>query len=321
MEQMRKSGKPLPRHLEDFLDWIDVEKGLASKSQENYARFLKRFFGWLALKNLSSLKPHELTPEHIFGYRLYLSRECRSPAGTPLKKNTQNYYLIALRIFLNFFAHRNIESLPAEKVELARNKEERQVRFLTLEQLKKLFAAPNVATARGLRDRAMLETFFSTGMRISEIVNLNTNQIKTSRDVDTFELVITGKGSRTRTVYFSRRVLDWLAKYILNRTDMDPALFVRADLKNPGKRDTLRLTARSIEKLFKRYVIMSGLPLNTTPHVMRHSFATDLLKQGADLRVIQDFLGHKNIAATQIYAHVTSKQLRDIHRKLHGNGM
>lgn len=312
---MKKSRKPLPHHGADFLDWIDVEKGLAAKSQENYGRFLKKFFDWLAGKNLAALLPHELTPDHIWKYRLYLSRECRSPAGEPLKKSTQNYYLIALRMLLNFFAQRNIESLPAEKVPLAREKEERQVRFLTLEQLEKLFASPNLETARGLRDRALLETFFSTGMRISEVVALNRAQIKTTPEIDTFELGITGKGGKTRTVYFSRRALDWLARYLEKRTDTDPALFARSDAARAGD---LRLSARAIEKLFKRYSILAGLPLNTTPHVMRHSFATDLLKQGVDLRVIQDFLGHKSIAATQIYAHVTSRQLRDIHQKMHG---
>jgi site-specific recombinase XerD len=315
MEQMKKSNKPLPRHLEDFLDWIDVEKGLAAKSQENYGRFLKKFFEWLGRKNLTALTPHELTPEHIWKYRLYLSRECRSPAGAPLKKSTQNYYLIAVRMLLNFFAQRNIESLPAEKVPLAQDKEERQVRFLALDQLEKLFAAPDTKTARGLRDRALLETFFSTGMRISEVVALNRNQIKTTQEVGPFELVISGKGGKTRTVYFSQRTLDWLASYLLKRPDTDPALFARTDT---ARKSALRLSARSIEKLFKRYIILAGLPLNTTPHVMRHSFATDLLKQGVDLRVIQDFLGHKNIAATQIYAHVTSRQLRDIHQKMHG---
>lgn len=319
MKTMNKSKIALPLHLQDFLDWIDVEKGLSSKTQENYSRFLEKFFSWLNEKKLSSLKPHELSPEHIWQYRLYLSRECRTPKGEPLKKSTQNYYLIALRIFLNFFANRDIESLPAEKVELARNKEERQVRFLNIDQLKKLFEAPDTTTFQGLRDRALLETFFSTGMRISEVVNLDVNQIKTSPHIDTFELVITGKGGRTRTVYFSRRALDWLGQYLAKRTDMDPALFIRTvNVLNATKETDLRLSARSIEKTFKRYVIMAGVPLNTTPHVMRHSFATDLLKQGVDLRVIQDFLGHKHIAATQIYAHVTSKQLKDIHSRLHG---
>ncbi|MDP2593207.1 MAG: tyrosine-type recombinase/integrase [bacterium] len=318
MEKMRRSSKPLPHHLQDFLDWIDVEKGLSAKSQENYARFLKKFFLWLEIKKDSSLKPHELTPDHIWRYRLYLSRECRSPSGTHLKKSTQNYYLIALRILLNFFAHRNIESLPSQKVELAKNKEDRQIRFLTLEQLQRLFDAPDISKLKGLRDRALLETFFSTGMRISEVAALNSEQIKTSGGIDTFELSITGKGGRTRTVYFSRRALDCIEKYLAKRADLDPALFARTDLKNIKKDDDLRLSIRAIEKLFKGYVIATGLPLSSTPHVMRHSFATDLLKQGVDLKVIQDFLGHKHIAATQIYAHVTSKQLKDIHNRMHG---
>ncbi len=315
-EQMTGDKRALPQHFQDFLDWIDIEKGLSEKTQENYGRFLKKFFDWLISKKLESLKPHELTPEHIWNYKVYLSRKCRSSTNQPLKKSTQNYYLIALRVFLNYFAHRNITALATEKVSLARDKDDHEVRFLVMDQLEKLFAAPNISEKQGLRDRAILESFFSTGMRISELISLNRNQIKISSGTDNFELSISGKGGRIRTVYFSPRALLWLRKYLNSRIDMDEALFVNFQKHNTGA----RLTPRAIEKSFKRYVIMAGLPLNTTPHVMRHSFATDLLRQGVDLRVIQDFLGHKNIAATQIYAHVTSKQLRDIHRKLHSGG-
>ncbi|MDP3996761.1 MAG: tyrosine-type recombinase/integrase [bacterium] len=314
---MDKSKKPLPSHLQDFLDWIDVEKGLSPKSQENYSRFLKRFFDWLKIKKLEELKPHELTREHVFDYRLFLSRSTRSArTNEPLKKSTQNYYLIALRMFLSFFAHRNFLSLPVEKVPLARDKSERHVRFMELEQLEKLFEAPDITTPQGIRDRSILETFFSTGLRISELVALNADQIKIGKGGrEVFELSIQGKGGRIRTVYFSLRALLWLEKYMEVRSDTHPALFV-AFGKN-GKKIS-RLTSRSIEKSFKHYIIKAGLPLIMTPHAMRHSFGTNLLKNGVDLRVIQEFLGHKNIAATQMYAHVTSKQLKDIHKNLHG---
>lgn len=312
---LTKNDTPLPFHVQDFLDWLDVKKGLAAKSQENYSRFIKKFFDWLKINNLQGLKPHQLTSEHIWEYRLFLSRKCLTISGQPLKKSTQNYYLIALRMFLNYCADRDILTLPSEKVSLVRDKEERHVRFLVLEQLEKLFGAPNIATEQGLRDRAILEVFFSTGMRISELVSLDRDHLNIPKEASDFELTITGKGGRVRTVYFSSRALEWLGRYSAMRTDMEPALFI--NYRAPKHADR-RLTPRAIEKLFKRYVMVAGLPLNTTPHVMRHSFATDLLRQGVDLRLIQEFLGHKHIAATQIYAHVTNKQLRDVHRRLHG---
>ena len=312
---MYNSEKPLPQHLSDFLDWLDIEKGLASRSQENYSRFLKKFLDWLKFNNLENIKPHELTADNIWQYRVFLSRQSPSQNQKTLKKSTQNYYLIALRAFLNYFANKDIISLPAEKIKLAKDKGEREIRFLALEQLEKLFGAPNTSTTIGLRDRAILEIFFSTGMRIAELVSLNKNQLKTKPDTKEFELSITGKGGRIRTVYFSERALFWLNKYLETRKDNDNALFINYRAKNESP---LRLTPRSIEKSIKKYALVAGLPLNTTPHVMRHSFATDLLSQGVDLRTIQEFLGHRSITSTQIYTHVTNKRLRDIHREFHG---
>ncbi len=310
---MEKSQKPIPHHLNDFLDWVDIEKGLSSKSQENYARFINKFFDWLKASKLKNLKPHELSPNHIWKYRVYLARH--SPAsGMTLKKSTQNYYLIALRSLLNYFADRNVQSLPSEKIKLARDKSERQVRFLTLEQLEKLFFIPDIKKVQGLRDRAILEVFFSTGMRISELTALNREQFKIKPEIKDLELSIVGKGGRIRTVYFSERALNWLKKYFETRKDNDSPLFVNYRAKKGSQK---RLSVRYIESIIKRYALLAGLPANTTPHVMRHSFATDLLAQGVDIRTLQEFLGHKNISATQIYAHVTSKQLKEIHRKFH----
>jgi site-specific recombinase XerD len=307
---MKESSQPLPQYLPEFLDWLEIEKGLSSKTQESYARFLKKFFDWLKINKLEELKPHELSPEHVRKYRIFLSRKVKKS----LKKSTQNYYLIALRSFLNFFADRDILSLPAEKIKLAKEKEERQIKFLTLEQLEKLFSAPDTSKVRGLRDRAILETLFSTGMRIAELVALNRDQIKIKPETKELEISIVGKGGRIRPVYFSERALSWLKKYLETRNDKEKALFINYKSKKYAPR---RLTARSIEKMIKKYAISVGLPLTTTPHVLRHTFATDLLRQGVDLRTIQEFLGHKNIAATQIYTHVTSQQLREIHRRFH----
>lgn len=315
---MEKNQTPIPKHLNDFLDWIDVEKGLSSKTQENYKRFLEKFLVWLKKNNLENLKPHELTPEHIWDYRVFLSRHSPTRANFALKKSTQNYYLIALRSLLSYFAAKDIISLPADKIQLAKDGRERVVKFLALDQLKKLFSAPDISTKQGLRDRAILELFFSTGMRISELTSLNREQIKLTPTTKDLEISIIGKGGRARTVYFSEDAVNWLKKYletIGRESDREKALFI--NYRGSGNA-TKRLTPRAIEKNIKRYTILAGLPITTTPHVLRHSFATDLLTQGVDLRIIQEFLGHKNILATQIYTHITDKRLRDIHRKYHG---
>ncbi len=312
---LEKSNIPIPRHIKNFLDWLDIEKGLSSKSQENYSRFIKRFTDWLALEKLQDICPHDLTAEHIWSYRVFLSRNSHSPSGENLKKSTQNYYLIALRSLFNYFADHNILCLPSDKIKLSRDKGDKEVRFLTLDQLEKLFESPNTRTVQGLRDKAILEVFFSTGMRISELTALNRDQLKVSLGKDELELSITGKGKRIRTVYFSKRALQRLNEYLKTRSDDEKALFVNYRRK---KGTPSRLSVRSIERSIKTYAIMAGLPANTTPHVMRHSFATDLMNQGVDLRILQEFLGHRSITATQIYTHVTSKKLREIHKQFHG---
>ncbi len=315
---MNKSKTPIPKHVNDFLDWIDIEKGLSSKTQENYRRFLEKFLVWLKKNRLEGLLPHQLTSEHIWDYRVWLSRSFLTPQGQPLKKTTQNYYLIALRAFLGYFVAKDILSMPPEKITLSRPDKERIVKFLSLEQLAKLFSAPDITTLPGLRDRAILEAFFSTGMRISELTGLNREQIKIKPGMEDLELGIVGKGGRARTIYFSKSAIEWLDKYIKVRDvndEKEKALFV--NYHGPSK-SPRRLSPRAIEKNLKKYIILAGLPINTTPHTLRHSFATDLLTQGADLRLVQEFLGHKNILATQIYTHVTNKRLRDVHRQFHG---
>jgi site-specific recombinase XerD len=313
---MRKSSTPIIKHLPDYLDWIDVEKGLASTTQENYARFLQRFFDWLASNDLAKLKPHELTEDHVWSYRIFLARGAGGGGG--LKRSTQQYYLIGLRSLLRFFATRDITSLPADKISLPKDDTGDEVRNLTIKQLKQLFTAPDASTKSGLRDRAILETFFSTGLRISELVALDKKQVQDSLDKDELELSITGKGQKTRTVYFSARALKWLRRYLSDRSDDLEPLFI--NYRAPRDADR-RLSSRSIQKRVKRYAVSVGLPKNTTPHVLRHSFATDLLRKGVDIRILQEFLGHRSITATQIYTHVTDKQLRDIHSQFHGDDL
>lgn len=311
---MAKSKKPIPEYIKDFLDWLDIEKGLSSKTQQNYHNFLKRFVSWLTSQNLQDLSPHELSLDHIRQYRLYLSR------SLSLKKSTQNYYLIALRSLLQYFSEHDIEALPPDKIKLAADKDDRQVRFLTLEQLKRLWQAPDTSTFHGLRDRAMLETFFSTGLRIAELIALNKEQITFPKNQEEeLELSIQGKGGRIRTVYFSKKTLEWLKKYLAERNDNHEALFITY-LSEEKKKNPRRISPRLIQELMKRYAVKAGIsPALLTPHVMRHTFATYLLSKGVDIRTLQEFLGHKSIAATQIYAHLTSKQLREIHKKFHGS--
>ena len=315
---MEQSQITILKHINNFLDWIDIEKGLSSKTQENYKRFLDKFLFWLKKNNLEDILPHQLTPEHIWDYRVFLSRQSPTRNNQPLKRTTQNYYLIALRALLGYFIAKDIVSLPPDKIALSKPDKEKTVKFLTLEQLNKLFSAPDTSNIRGLRDRAMLEAFFSTGMRISELTSLNMEQIKINPGMTDLELGIVGKGGRARTVYFSKGAIEWLGKYLDTRNNEDAkekALFINYRSRKSASR---RLTPRAIEKIIKKYAIIAGLPITTTPHVLRHSFATDLLIQGVDLRMVQEFLGHKNILATQIYTHVTNKHLRDIHRQFHG---
>jgi len=316
---MKKSNKPIPSHITDYLDWIDVEKGLSSKTQENYARFLNRFIEWLEKNDLSDLCPHELSPDHVWKYRIYLARQTTSKhSSKTLSRSTQNSYLIALRTFFAYFASRDIQAMPPEKIELPKDKGDPEVQFLDLGQLKRLFKVPDTTKIKGLRDRAILETLFSTGMRVSELVALDRDQIELSLGEDYLELGIVGKGNKARTVYFSPRAMKWIGNYLEKRDDDSKALFANLRKRSDASR---RLTVRSIENIVKKSALKAGLPSNITPHVLRHSFATNLLNKGVDLRTVQEFLGHKSITATQIYTHVTNKKLKDVHRKFHGGDL
>lgn len=307
---MKQSNTPIINHIPDFLDYLEVERGLSDNTQINYARYLKKFSLWLKIKKKENLLPHELSPDDVWNYRLYLARSSK-----PLSKLTQNYYLIALRSLLSYFADKNIQSIPADKIKLPKDpKKEKSIKFLSLGQIEALLTAPDVSKRQGLRDRAILETLFSTGLRVAELTALNVEQFKNIKNLEDLEITILGKGNHPRTVYFSKRALAWIKKYLKTRADDYKALFInyRSRKDSDG-----RLTVRSIERIVKHYSTIANVPYFTTPHTLRHSMATDLLTQGVDLRIIQEFLGHKNIATTQIYTHVTNKKLKDIHRKYH----
>jgi site-specific recombinase XerD len=310
---MNQSQKPIIKHIPDFLDYCEIEKGLTAKTQENYQRYLKKFVQWLEKTNKENYLAHQLTPDDIWQYRLFLSR-----GSKPLKKVTQNYYLVALRAFLSYFTAKDILCLPADKISLPKDaKSSKTIKFLTLEQIERLLLSPDINVVEGVRDRAILESLFSTGLRIAELVALNREQFGNIKNKKDLEMGIVGKGNRPRTVYFSERALDWIKKYLENRQDFEKALFINY---RAGKDASRRLTPRSMERIVKKYAVKSGVPTFTTPHTLRHSYATDLLNQGVDLRSIQELLGHQSIATTQIYTHVTNKKLRDIHRQFHSGG-
>lgn len=320
---MNKSSTPILKHIGPFLDYCEVEKGLAPATTRNYHNFLKLFRAWLVETNLPNLTPHELTAEHIWNYRLYLSRK-KDKQGVLNKKTTQSYYLIALRNLLTYFAERDIVSLPADKIKLPKlTDKDKAIKFLSYDQVEKLMAMPDMTELGGLRDRAILETLFSTGMRVSELTSLNIRMLDVkgilSGKTTSVELGISGKGGSTRTVYFSPRCLQWLSAYIKARgIDMYSPLFINfKDTSEAKKQNDHRLSPRSIERMVRTYATMAGLPIDATPHTLRHSFATDLLDQGADMRSVQELLGHKNIVTTQIYTHVTNKHLHDVHQKFH----
>lgn len=313
------TNKTIKNYLIDYLDYCEIEKGLSSKTQENYTRFLKKFFDWLDLEHLENLKPGELSVDHVWKYKVHLSRHVNPLNKKSLKKTSQNYYLIALRSLLEFFVEKDINSLPPSKVKLAKDKADKEIKFLTLDQLASLLSAPSKETIIGLRDRAILEALFSTGLRVAELAALNLEQIKIRDVKNDLEIAVIGKGSKIRTVYFSARSVKALQAYLEARKDFDPALFINYKRGGALKTEDRRLTVKSIEDIVKKYVKITGLPVMATPHTLRHSFATDLLNQGVDLRTVQEFLGHSNIATTQIYTHVTNKQLRDVHRRVHEN--
>ena len=315
---LKNSHLPIIKHIPDFLDYCEIEKGLSPVSVRNYHNFLKVFVEWLKNSGLDDLKPYELKADHIWDYRLYLSRK-HDKKDNYLKKTTQSYYLISISNLLNYFAEKDLTSLPAEKIKLPKlTDKDKAIKFLNFQQIEKLLSRPDISKLSGLRDRAILEVLFSTGMRVSELTSLNINLFDRNNllngKLDNLELSISGKGGTSRTVYFSNRSLKWLADYLKTRNDLLPPLFINYQR---NQNDEHRLTPRSIENLVKRYAVMAGLPIDATPHTLRHSYATDLLEQGADLRSVQELLGHKNIVTTQIYTHVTNKKLKDVHRQYH----
>ena len=292
---------------QQFLEHLEVEKNRSLKTVENYDRYLRRF-----LKLTGAAKPGDITDDLVRNFRMQLNR-IADANGRTLKKQTQFYHLIALRSFLKYLARRDIKSLAPEKVELGKMPA-RQIEFMESDELARLLAAPKGDAIEKRRDRAMLELLFSTGLRVSELVSLNRESIDFKKD----EFSVRGKGDKIRVVFLSDAAKKALKEYLEKRADVDGALFARIRKAKSAENSDLRLTARSVERLVKRYAAAAGITKKITPHGLRHAFATDLLQGGADLRSVQMLLGHAQITTTQIYTHFTDKGLRDIHKRFHG---
>ncbi len=286
------AGSEIAKLKQEFLEYLEIERGRSVKTVENYDRYLTRLFTFGKVSKIS-----DIDDDLVRRFRLTINRE-------NLKKNTQNYHLIALRTFLKFLAKKGIKSLAPERIELAKVGA-RELDLITEAELKRLLSGPNLSTPSGLRDKALLELLFSTGLRVSELCSLDRDSIDLSRG----EFTIRGKGEKVRLVFLSPEAIKYLKEYEKVRKDLEEPLFVN---EFGG-----RLTTRSVERLVKKYATKAGIGRRVTPHTLRHSFATDLLQNGADIRSVQVMLGHANITTTQVYTHVTDRQLREIHKNFH----
>lgn len=293
---------------QQFLEYVEIEKGRSVNTVENYDRYLTRFFTFSKAKNVE-----DISGESVREFRLWLNRQ---PVGrdrgasATMKKKTQNYYLIALRSFLKFLAKRGVKSLSPEQIELAKVGE-RHIDLISGDELKRLIEAPDGKDLRSLRDKAILELLFSTGLRVSELCSLSRDL-----DIDADSFSIRGKGEKVRVVFISDEARKAVKAYLDKRVDVDDAMFVRLN-HEPSKESDLALDPRSVQRIVKYWAVKAGISKKVTPHVVRHSFATDLLHNGADLRAVQLLLGHSSISTTQIYTHIEDSELKRIHKQFH----
>jgi len=299
--------------IAEFLEYLEIQKGCSPLTIQRYQHYLRRFHNWLT-ENFRATKPGDIDLELIRKYRLYLAH-LRGRDGLLLKRITQSYHIVALRAFLRYLlVQRDIYTLSPDKVELSKQGS-RSVSFLNPGQIERLLNSPKTSNNAGLRDRTILETLFSTGLRVSELVSLNRDQV----DLERKEFGVKGKGNKVRVVFLSDTAAQWIGRYLRARKDNFKPLFIRhsgaLDAQKRGEK--MRLTARSIQRIVSRYARRSGLPIEATPHTLRHSFATDLLISGADIRSVQEMLGHESIRTTQVYTHVTNRHLKEVHKAFH----
>lgn len=301
------------KNINNFLEYLEVERGLSLITIKNYDFYLNRFAEFAKDKGVAN--PAEITKELVHKYRLWLNR-LADGRGETLKKNTQNYHLIALRGFLKYLIKNDIKTLEPEKIELAKQ-EQRRVDFLEGSDLERILNAPFQVRQPEIiqkRDKAILELFFSTGLRVSELTNLKIDEINLNKE----EFAVRGKGSKLRVVFLSPDARHHCKEYLDARKNMSPFLFISHDKAMSGRREQSGLTPRSVQRLIQKYARVAGITKRVTPHTMRHSYATDLLMNGADIRSVQAMLGHASITTTQVYTHVTDQQLRDVYKAFHG---
>jgi site-specific recombinase XerD len=299
--------------ITEFLEYLEIERGCSPLTIRGYKHYLNRFHNWLS-ENYSAIKPGDITLEIVRNYRLYLAH-LRNRNGAQLRYITQTYHIIVLRAFLRYLlVQRDIPTLSPDKIELPKQSS-RSIAFLNPEQVERLLNSPQISNITGLRDKAILETLFSTGLRVSELVKLNRDQL----DLERKEFGVKGKGNKLRVVFLSDTAAQWIERYLQARKDNFKPLFIRysgaVDVQKSGEK--MRLTARSIQKIVEKYGQRAGLPIEVTPHTLRHSFATDLLISGADIRSVQEMLGHESIRTTQVYTHVTNRHLKEVHKAFH----
>ncbi|MBI4037555.1 tyrosine-type recombinase/integrase [Candidatus Curtissbacteria bacterium] len=299
--------------VDEFLEYLEIEKGLSPLTIRDYRHYLNNFCMWSRVNSPIS-KPSDMTIELVRKYRVYLAHYNSPNGNLPLKKVTQNYYVIALRSFLRYLIRKDMDVVTPDKIDLPKV-ESRSLKFLDRDQLERLLAQPDISIDRGLRDKAVMEVLFSTGLRVSELCRLNVDQVNIERG----EFGVIGKGGRARVVFLSDRAKLWLGRYLGKRVDSYKPVFINyRKLEDPVVNgEKLRLTTRTVQRIIEKYVRKARLPVKATPHVLRHSFATDLLMNGADLRSVQEMLGHKNVSTTQIYTHVTNTQLKNVHKSFH----
>jgi site-specific recombinase XerD len=312
----KRSNRYISDLVMDFLEYCEIEKGHSQLTVRNYDHYLQRF-----IEFAHDIKPNKIDRELIKRYRLHLNR-LKDLKGNPISQTTQNYHLIALRSFLKYLAKEDIVAYAAEKIELPKTKE-RELTFLEPEEVHELFSKPDLRDTAGLRDRAILETLYSTGLRVSELVKLKRDDV----NLDKGEFAIRGKGDKIRIVYLSDTAKKWLRDYLKERHDDLPALFTKhlkrkelVEFDDFDKEEIIKasyLTPRTIQRIIQKYARTAGIAKHVTPHTLRHSFATDLLANGADLRSVQELLGHSSVTTTQIYTHVTNKHLKEIHSVYH----
>lgn len=308
----------LNSYLVDYLEHCEIEKNLAQSTIRMYDFYLNDFFTWLAnFLDREKIYPKDLNDENVRKYRLFLNRRKSAQSEDGYKRSTQKTFMVAVRAFLKYLiVERNLDVVSPDKVILGKDRD-RVPKVLNEDQMERLFSVQDLNKLSGVRDRAILETLFSTGLRVSELVALDVDSI----NIETGEFTVVGKGGKARIVYLSASAKHWIRRYLATRNDEFAPLFLRYSGKNMAKNDpdgeSLRLSSRSVQRLVKKYVHRAGLAVEATPHTLRHTFATGLLQEGADLRSVQELLGHSDVSTTQIYTHITNKRLKDTHKKFH----